>query len=77
MSLVKRRKVDTDVPSGLLKKSKKPVVGEAPASAASTSSEADGPEEPDEHIEEEATKTFKDLVSISNIESSKYMLTKI
>jgi ATP-dependent RNA helicase DDX47/RRP3 len=61
MSSVKRRKVDGDVPSGLLKKRKHAAKEQAPVSA-STSPESEAPEEPQEENVEEATKTFKDLV---------------
>jgi ATP-dependent RNA helicase DDX47/RRP3 len=68
MSSIKRRKVDSDVPSGLLKTTKKHrVQGEDPASSASPSprpATVDGLGEADE----ETTKTFKDLVRVSSIE---------
>ena len=65
MSSVKRRKVDGDTPSGVLNKKKHAVKEPAPISA-STSPEPEAPVEPEEEIEEEATKTFKDLVRVSN-----------
>ena len=63
MSSVKRRKVDGDVPSGILKKKKHAIKESSPLSA-STSPEPDAPAEPEEKIEEEITKTFKDLVRV-------------
>jgi ATP-dependent RNA helicase DDX47/RRP3 len=67
MSSVKRRKVDGDVPSGLLdKKKEKHAIKKADPVSASTSPEPDAPGEPEEEIEEEGTKTFKDLVSVSS-----------
>jgi len=64
MSSVKRRKVDGDVPSGVLKK-KKHATKESSQHSASTSPEPEAPGEPQEEIEAEATKTFKDLVRVS------------
>jgi ATP-dependent RNA helicase DDX47/RRP3 len=62
MSSVKRRKVDSDVPSGLLKK--KHVVKEISQASASPSPEpAAGA--PKEHAEKEPVKSFKDLVSVT------------
>jgi len=71
MSSVKRRKVDGDVPSGLLKKKENPAKEQAPASASASSEPAAAPEEQQENVEE-ATKTFKDLVCIvkANVRSS-------
>jgi ATP-dependent RNA helicase DDX47/RRP3 len=66
MSSVKRRKVDGDVPSGLLDKKKKHAIKKAYPVSASTSSEPDAPGEPEKEIEEEGTKTFKDLVRVSS-----------
>lgn len=73
MSSVKRRKVDGNVPSGLLKKkSKKHTNGEIAPVSKSASPEPiieDAPEsalelsQPQATAEEEPTKTFKDLVS--------------
>jgi hypothetical protein len=66
MSSVKRRKIDENVPSGLLGKKKHMVKEPAPASP-STSSESEQlatPTEPTEEVEAEVTKTFKDLVCV-------------
>ncbi|PMD22270.1 DEAD-domain-containing protein [Hyaloscypha hepaticicola] len=67
MSSIKRRKVDSDVPSGLLKTTKKHRVQEEdPASSASLSpppAATDGPGE----AEVETTKTFKDLGIIDSL----------
>jgi hypothetical protein len=75
MSSIKRRKVDSDVPSGLLKTTKKHRVQEEdPASSASPSPPlvaVDGPGE----AEEETTKTFNDLVRVFSIEELEYTLT--
>ena len=65
MSSVKRRKVDGDIPSSILKKKKHATKESSPLSA-SPSPEAEAPAEPEEEIEGEATKTFKDLVSVSS-----------
>jgi hypothetical protein len=65
MSSVKRRKVDDEVPSDLLK-SKNHMVNEALPISASTSEGSAG-EDPEDKIEAEATKTFKDLVRVSDI----------
>lgn len=70
MSSAKRRKVDNKLPSGLLE-NKKHVAKELAPTSASTSPEPAGEEEPKEKIEEEATKTFKDLVRVSNIKDCK------
>ncbi|KAN0116914.1 DEAD domain containing protein [Hyaloscypha variabilis] len=68
MSSVKRRKVDGDVPSGLLdKKKEKHAIKKADPVSASTSPEPDAPGEPEEEIEEEGTKTFKDLGIIDSL----------
>jgi ATP-dependent RNA helicase DDX47/RRP3 len=69
MSSVKRRKLDGDLPSGLLKKKKKePVVKEqSPAAPASTSPEPAALDQPEEKIDEEVPKTFKDLVRTGTI----------
>lgn len=68
MSSVKRRKVDTDVPSGLKKKSKHSKVQEkqpSPESASSPEPElAKEDAVEDGEKEEEVTKSFKDLVSL-------------
>ena len=68
MSSVKRRKVDDDVPSGLLKKkTNKHVRKESPQGSASPEpilKKAPGPEAQ----EEAPTKTFKDLVCIAYFE---------
>jgi ATP-dependent RNA helicase DDX47/RRP3 len=61
MSSVKRRKVDGDVPSGMLKK-KEHAAKEQALVSASTSPGPEAPEEPQDENVEEATKTFKDLV---------------
>jgi ATP-dependent RNA helicase DDX47/RRP3 len=69
MSSIKRRNVDSDVPSGLLKTTKTHrVQGEDSASSGSPSpppAAADGSEG---EAEQETTKTFKDLVRVSSIE---------
>jgi hypothetical protein len=70
MSSAKRRKVDSEVPSGLLG-NKEHVAKELAPTSASTSPEPAGEEDPNEKIEEEATKTFKDLVRVSNIKDYK------
>ncbi|PMD48989.1 DEAD-domain-containing protein [Hyaloscypha variabilis F] len=67
MSSVKRRKVDGDVPSGLLDKKKKHAIKKAYPVSASISPEPDAPGEPEEEIEEEGTKTFKDLGIIDSL----------
>jgi hypothetical protein len=62
MSSVKRRKVDSEVPSVLLKK--KHAVKEIPQASASSSPEpAASP--PKEQAEKEPVKSFKDLVSVT------------
>ncbi|KAH8743694.1 P-loop containing nucleoside triphosphate hydrolase protein [Hyaloscypha finlandica] len=66
MSSAKRRKVDSEVPSGLLE-NKEHVTKELAPTSASTSPEPAGEEEPKEKIEEEATKTFKDLGIIDSL----------
>ncbi|PMD63562.1 DEAD-domain-containing protein [Hyaloscypha bicolor E] len=66
MSSAKRRKVDSEVPSGLLE-NKKHVAKELAPTSASTSPEPTGEEEPEEKIEEEVTKTFKDLGIIDSL----------
>jgi hypothetical protein len=71
MSSIKRRKVDSDVPSDLLKSTKKhKVQGEDPASSASSSPSPPlaAADRPEGEAEEETTKTFKDLVRVSSIE---------
>jgi ATP-dependent RNA helicase DDX47/RRP3 len=61
MFSAKRRKVDSDVPSGLLKK--KHAVNEIPQASASSSPEpAAGA--PKEQAVKEPVKSFKDLVSV-------------
>jgi ATP-dependent RNA helicase DDX47/RRP3 len=62
MSSVKRRKVDSDVPSGLLKK--KHAVKDVPQASASSSPEpAAGA--PNSQAGKEPVKSFKDLVSVT------------
>jgi ATP-dependent RNA helicase DDX47/RRP3 len=61
MSPVKRRKVDGDVPSGLLKK--KHVVKETSEASASSSPEPASAQK--EQAEKEPVKSFKDLVSVT------------
>jgi ATP-dependent RNA helicase DDX47/RRP3 len=60
MFSAKRRKVDSDVPSGLLKK--KHAVNEIPQASASSPEPAAGA--PKEQAVKEPVKSFKDLVSV-------------
>lgn len=70
MSSAKRRKVDGDVPSSLLKKMKHVAKDRSPTGSASTSPEPAGLDQAAEKAEEEVTKTFKDLVRAINLEYS-------
>lgn len=75
-SSVKRRKVDSDIPSGLSKKKKHAVKDEKPAlpsreatpEPAPAAIEPEEEAEPEAEVAEEVTKSFKDLVcfNISN-----------
>lgn len=60
MSSVKRRKVDGDAPSGILRK--KNVVKEPAPASTSTSPGPTVPEDEEEEAAAEPTKSFKDLV---------------
>jgi len=71
MSSVKRRKVDGDVPSGLLKKTKKHATKEESPVAASKSPEPAPAKEPQEGAPEKEVKTFKDLVGVMQSETKR------
>lgn len=62
MSSVKRRKIDSDVPSELKKKKHDKVEKAAPVSASSSPEPTAEGLDPKEQDEAEVTKTFKDLV---------------